>query len=95
MTEESRERDLVVVLDRPSLNLLGKREPEVYGRETLADVEADCHHIGKELGLAIEFQQSNREYEIIDFIHHTREQKTSMVIECRRFHPHLVTSSTR
>src|SRR5271166_1173769 len=71
---------VVAVLNGPNLNLLGKRQPEVYGRETLADVEADCRRIGAELGLSIEFHQSNREYEIIDFIHNARERAAGIVI---------------
>jgi len=71
---------IVVVLNGPNLNLLGKREPEIYGRETLADVEADCRRIGAELKLAIEFHQSNREYEIIDWIHGCRERAGGIVI---------------
>jgi len=63
---------IVTVLNGPNLNLLGKREPEIYGRETLAEVEAECRRVGGELGLDIEFHQSNREYEIIDWIHEAR-----------------------
>ena len=62
------------VLNGPNLNLLGKRQPEIYGRETLADVEAECRRQAGELGLGIEFRQSNREYEIIDWIHEARER---------------------
>jgi 3-dehydroquinate dehydratase-2 len=60
---------LVFVLNGPNLNLLGKRQPEIYGRETLADVEAACRKQASELGLNIRFHQSNRECEIIDWIH--------------------------
>jgi 3-dehydroquinate dehydratase II len=76
---------IVVVLNGPNLNLLGKREPEIYGHETLADVEADCRRVGKELGLSIEFHQSNREYEIIDFIHAARERAAAIVINPAAF----------
>jgi 3-dehydroquinate dehydratase II len=76
---------IVVVLNGPNLNLLGKREPEIYGRETLADVEADCHRLGKELGLSIEFHQSNREYELIDWIHGARERAAGIVINPAAF----------
>ena len=76
---------IVVVLNGPNLNLLGKREPHIYGHETLADVEADCRRLGEELGLAIEFHQSNREYEIIDFIHGARERAAAIVINPAAF----------
>ena len=64
---------IVYVLNGPNLNLLGKRQPHVYGDETLADVERDCRALAAELELEIRFHQSNREYEIIDWIHEARE----------------------
>lgn len=64
---------LVFVLNGPNLNLLGKRQPHIYGHETLADVETACLRLAGELGLEIRFHQSNREYEIIDWIHEARE----------------------
>jgi 3-dehydroquinate dehydratase-2 len=76
---------IVLVLNGPNLNLLGKREPEIYGRETLADVEAECRSVGKALGLSIEFHQSNREYEIIDWIHAARERAAGIVINPAAF----------
>ena len=72
--------DTILVLNGPNLNLLGKREPHIYGHETLAAVEADCRRLGKDLGLSIEFHQSNREYEIIDWIHGARERAAGIVI---------------
>ncbi len=71
---------LVYVLNGPNLNLLGKRQPHIYGSETLADVEDACRALGKELDLDIRFHQSNREYEIIDWIHEAREQAVGIVI---------------
>ena len=71
---------IVAVLNGPNLNLLGEREPEIYGRETLADVEADCRRLGAELELDIEFRQSNREYEIIEWIHGCRGRAAGIVI---------------
>ena len=71
---------LVYVLNGPNLNLLGKRQPHIYGSETLADVEDACRALGKELDLEIRFHQSNREYEIIDWIHEAREQAIGIVI---------------
>ena len=82
---ENRVNPIVVVLNGPNLNLLGKREPEIYGRETLADVEADCRRVGGELGLSIEFHQSNREYELIDWIHDARERAAGIVINPAAF----------
>ena len=64
---------LVFFLNGPNLNLLGKRQPQIYGHETLTDVERDCRKLTDELGLELRFHQSNREYEIIDWIHEARE----------------------
>jgi 3-dehydroquinate dehydratase-2 len=76
---------VVTVLNGPNLNLLGKRQPEIYGRETLADVEANCRRVGADLGLEIEFRQSNREYEIIDWIHEARGRAAGIVINPAAF----------
>ena len=75
----------VYVLNGPNLNLLGKRQPEIYGRETLADVEAACRKAGAGVGLDIRFHQSNREYEIIDWIHEAREAAAGIVINPAAF----------
>ena len=58
----------IYVLNGPNLNLLGTREPEKYGRSTLADVEALCHRTAKRFGLDIVFRQSNMEDEIVTWI---------------------------
>ncbi|SEE69284.1 3-dehydroquinate dehydratase [Rhizobiales bacterium GAS191] len=76
---------LVYVLNGPNLNLLGKRQPHIYGHETLADVEADCRRVAVGLKLEIEFHQSNREYEIIDWIHAARERAGGIVINPAAF----------
>jgi 3-dehydroquinate dehydratase-2 len=78
-------RPLIFVLNGPNLNLLGKRQPEIYGRETLADVERDCRETGAALGLDIRFHQSNREYEIIDWIHEARDAARGVVINPAAF----------
>ena len=76
---------IVTILNGPNLNLLGQRQPAIYGRETLAEVEADCRRVGAELGLAIEFRQSNREYELIDWIHEARGHAAGIVINPAAF----------
>ena len=83
-TEKPRSRE-VMILNGPNLNLLGKRQPHIYGHETLADVEAQCRELAKELDLEIRFHQSNREYEIIDWIHEARETACGIVINPAAF----------
>jgi len=76
---------IVYVLNGPNLNLLGKRQPHIYGHETLADVERDCRALAEELSLSLRFHQSNREYEIIDWIHEAREAAIGIVINPAAF----------
>ncbi|MGI4942567.1 MAG: type II 3-dehydroquinate dehydratase [Janthinobacterium lividum] len=76
---------LVYVLNGPNLNLLGRRQPEIYGRETLADVERDCRALAVELGLGLRFHQSNREYEIIDWVHEARDDAGGIIINPAAF----------
>jgi 3-dehydroquinate dehydratase-2 len=76
---------VVYVLNGPNLNLLGKRQPKIYGHETLADVERDCQSLAAELKLDLHFHQSNREYEIIDWIHEARETAGGIVINPAAF----------
>ena len=61
----------VLIMNGPNLNLLGTRKPEVYGTTTLADVEKMCTDAAAELGLDVEFKQSNHEGQLIDWIHET------------------------
>jgi 3-dehydroquinate dehydratase II len=76
---------LVFILNGPNLNLLGKRQPAIYGHETLADVEAACRKLAEELKLELRFHQSNREYEIIDWVHEAREVAGGIVINPAAF----------
>jgi 3-dehydroquinate dehydratase-2 len=71
---------LFFVLNGPNLNLLGQRQPEIYGRETLADVEATCRDVAMASGHELFFAQSNREYELIDWIHEARGKAAGIVI---------------
>ncbi|MBK8456537.1 MAG: type II 3-dehydroquinate dehydratase [Phyllobacteriaceae bacterium] len=70
----------VMLLNGPNLNLLGKRQPEIYGRETLADVEAMAKKAAAAHGLALRPHQSNAEHQIIDWIHEARETAQAIVI---------------
>ena len=70
----------VLVLNGPNLNLLGTREPAIYGRETLDDVAQRCAQAGQQLGLAIDFKQSNAEHQLIDWLHEARERIDGVLI---------------
>lgn len=70
----------VLILNGPNLNLLGQRQPEVYGRETLADVEAACATLAGELGLAAGFRQTNHEGVLVDWIQEARGTAAGIVI---------------
>ncbi len=70
----------VYVLNGPNLNLLGVREPAVYGSETLADVQAACEAAAAGLGLAVRFAQSNHEGQLIDWVHEARTAAAGIVI---------------
>lgn len=77
------------VLNGPNLNLLGKRQPEIYGHETLADVHARMTERAARLGLELAFFQSNHEGEIVEQIHQAREVADGIIINPRRLQPHL------
>jgi 3-dehydroquinate dehydratase II len=70
----------ILVLNGPNLNLLGQRQPEIYGRETLADVEAALKGLAAELGLAVVCRQSNHEGELVDWIQEARRTAAGIVI---------------
>ena len=71
---------IIDILNGPNLNLLGQRQPEVYGRETLADVEGACAALAADLGVQVRFRQSNHEGLIVDWIHEARETAAAIVI---------------
>lgn len=68
----------ILVLNGPNLNLLGVREPHIYGRETLADIEALCRATAERL--PVDFRQSNHEGELVDWVHEARETAAAIVI---------------
>ena len=70
----------VLVLNGPNLNLLGTREPDVYGSTTLDDVAHALHDLAKDLGATVECRQSNNEGELIDWLHEARESFDGVVI---------------
>ena len=70
----------ILVVNGPNLNMLGVREPAVYGRDRLADVEKLCRKAGRDLALAIDFRQSNHEGEIVGWIQEARGSCAGIVI---------------
>lgn len=71
---------LILVLNGPNLNMLGAREPEIYGHATLSDVEAACKKAAGELGLKVECRQSNHEGELVTWIQQSRSTHHGIVI---------------
>ena len=70
----------VLILNGPNLNMLGMREPEIYGSATLADIERQCRETGDRLGLGIDFRQSNHEGELVTWIQEERTNVAGMII---------------
>lgn len=70
----------VFVLNGPNLNMLGKREPGIYGGKTLADIEADCKAAGTELGIEVDFRQTNHEGVLVDWLHEADEKAKAVCI---------------
>jgi 3-dehydroquinate dehydratase-2 len=68
------------VLNGPNLNLLGEREPSIYGGKSLADIERDCTEAGKRLGLAVDFRQSNHEGLLVDWIQEAARTGAGIVL---------------
>ncbi len=71
---------LVFVLNGPNLNMLGLRQPKVYGRATLADVEKLCRARAEELGLGVDFRQTNLEGELVSWIQEARKDAAGIII---------------
>jgi 3-dehydroquinate dehydratase-2 len=70
----------VLVLNGPNLNLLGTREPDVYGATTLDDIAEELADLGSDLGATVEFRQSNQEGQLIDWLHEARDSFDGVLI---------------
>lgn len=70
----------ILILNGPNLNLLGTRQPEVYGSDTLADVERDCTALATELGAEVTLKQSNHEGVLVEMIHEARNTTDGIII---------------
>jgi 3-dehydroquinate dehydratase-2 len=70
----------ILILNGPNLNLLGQREPDVYGQTTLADIERACHRRAQALGLEIDFRQSNHEGELVGWIQDARGTARAIIL---------------
>ena len=70
----------ILILNGPNLNMLGVREPAIYGRDSLADIAKMCARRAKELGLTVDFRQSNLEGELVTWIHEARKDAAGIVI---------------
>ncbi len=73
-------KPVIYVLNGPNLNMLGLRQPEIYGRATLADVEKLCQKAGDRLGLTVDFRQSNIEGELVTWIQQARSKAAGIVL---------------
>lgn len=75
----------VLILNGPNLNLLGTREPEVYGRTTLDDIEQACRDKGRVLGLEVDCRQSNNEGELVGWIQEARGRDAALIVNAGAF----------
>lgn len=75
----------ILILNGPNLNLLGSREPEVYGKESLADIQSLCEAEAKQCGLSVDFRQSNREGELVEWIHEAGRDFDGVIINAAAY----------
>lgn len=78
-------RKTIYIINGPNLNLLGTREPEIYGRRTLDDIADRCREVGADHGLNVIFCQSNHEGQIIDWIHEAISSAAAIVINAAAY----------
>lgn len=69
-----------LVLNGPNLNRLGRREPDIYGSQTLDDLAELCRTTGAELGLEVDFRQTNAEHELLEWLHEAADEQTPVVL---------------
>ncbi len=79
-------RSTVYVFNGPNLNLLGQREPEIYGRDTLAEVEARCRALTDARGLTLDFRQTNAEHVMVDWLQEVRAGAVGHCAQSRGVH---------
>ena len=75
----------VFILNGPNLNLLGQREPEIYGRETLSGIESKCRALAGELKLTIDFRQTNSEGTLVDWIQEARQNGAAIILNAAAY----------
>ena len=76
---------LIFILNGPNLNMLGMRQPEIYGHQTLADVEESCNSYADSLGLEVDFRQSNMEGELVTWIQEARAEADGLIINAAAY----------
>lgn len=77
--------ETILILNGPNLNLLGTREPEIYGATTLADIEANCHAHAQKAGVSIDFRQSNTEGELVDWVQQAQGTAVAIIINAAAY----------
>ncbi len=77
--------ETILILNGPNLNLLGTREPEIYGATTLADIEANCHAHAETVGVSIDFRQSNTEGELVDWVQQAQGTAIAIIINAAAY----------
>ena len=77
--------ETILILNGPNLNLLGTREPEIYGATTLADIEANCHAHAEQIGASVDFRQSNIEGELVEWVQQARDTAIAIVINAAAY----------
>lgn len=86
---KSSPRKTLYILNGPNLDLLGERETELYGRQTLAAIEEKCSKTAKGLGIEIVFRQTNEEGTLVDWIHEARVKAMGIVINAAAYAAHF------